>query len=58
MRRKSKRWSRDITGAAAIAIFWGSVVANTKTTPGGGSSNVLRSAFQASRVSMWASSMM
>ena len=34
IRRKSKRWSRDSTGAAVAAIFCGSVVANTKTTPG------------------------
>ena len=40
------------------AIFCGSVVAKTKTTPGGGSSSTLSSAFQASRVSMWASSTM
>ena len=58
MRRKSKRWSRDSTGAAVAAIFCGSVVANTKTTRGGGSSRILSSAFHASRVSMCASSTM
>ena len=58
IRRKSNRCKRDMTGAAAAAIFWGSVVANTNTTPGGGSSRILSSAFQASRVSMWASSTM
>ena len=50
IRRKSKRCSRDSTGAAVSAIFCGSVVAKTKTTPGGGSSRILRSAFHASRV--------
>src|SRR5688572_5286130 len=58
MRLKSKRWSRLNTGAANCAIFCGSVVAKTKTTRGGGSSRILRRAFHASRVSMWASSMM
>jgi formiminotetrahydrofolate cyclodeaminase len=58
IRRKSNRWSRDSTGAAAAAIFCGSVVANTNTTRGGGSSSTLSSAFHASRVSMWASSTM
>ena len=58
MRRKSNRCSRESTGAAIWAIFCGSVVAKTNTTPGGGSSRILSSAFQASRVSMWASSTM
>ena len=58
MRRKSKRCRREITGAAVLKIFGGSVVAKTKTTPGGGSSRILRSAFHASRVSMCASSTM
>ena len=58
MRRKSKRWSRDKIGAAVFAIFCGSVVANTNTTRGGGSSRIFRSAFHASRVSMCASSTM
>jgi hypothetical protein len=58
IRRKSNRWRRDSTGAAVAAIFCGSVVAKTKTTRGGGSSRILRSAFHASRVSMWASSTM
>src|SRR3954469_8189384 len=49
IRRKSKRWRRDITGAAVAAIFWGSVVAKTKMTPGGGSSRIFKSAFHASR---------
>jgi formiminotetrahydrofolate cyclodeaminase len=45
-------------GAADCWIFWGSVVANTKITRGGGSSRIFSSAFHASRVSMWASSTM
>jgi formiminotetrahydrofolate cyclodeaminase len=49
---------RESTGAAACWIFCGSVVANTNTTRGGGSSRILSSAFHASRVSMCASSMM
>jgi formiminotetrahydrofolate cyclodeaminase len=58
MRRRSKRCRRLRIGAAAWAIFCGSVVANTNTTRGGGSSSTLRSAFHASRVSMCASSTM
>ena len=58
MRLRSKRCSRLSIGAAACAIFCGSVVANTNTTRGGGSSRILRSAFHASRVSMCASSTM
>ena len=58
MRRKSNRCSRESTGAAVLKILAGSVVAKTKTTPGGGSSRILRRAFHASRVSMWASSTM
>ncbi len=58
MRRKSKRCRRERIGAALCAIFCGSVVANTNTTRGGGSSRILSSAFHASRVSMWASSTM
>src|SRR5690349_23053644 len=46
MRRKSKRCRRDRMGAALCAIFCGSVVANTKTTPDGGSSRILRRAFR------------
>ena len=54
-RWKSKRWQRS----AIVAItLWDSVVASTKTVFGGGSSRVLRKAFQASLVSMWASSRM
>src|SRR6266705_382212 len=58
IRRKSKRCRRERIGAAVCAIFCGSVVANTNTTRGGGSSRILRSAFHASRVSMCASSTM
>ena len=54
-RWKSKRWQRStIVGITLCA----SVVASTKTVFGGGSSSVFRNAFHASRVSMWASSMM
>ena len=54
-RWKSKRWQRStIVGIT----FCGSVVARTKTVFGGGSSRVLRKAFHASLVSMWASSRM
>ncbi len=52
MRRKSKRWQRDRMGGAVWKILPGSVVARTKITRGGGSSRILRKAFQASRVSM------
>ncbi len=54
-RWKSKRWQRS----AIVAItLCDSVVARTKTVFGGGSSSVLRKAFQASLVSMCASSRM
>ncbi len=54
-RRKSNRWQRPTIVAG---ILCGSVVARTKRTPGGGSSNTLSSASKASRESRWASSMM
>ena len=54
-RPKSKRWTRERTVSGTL---WGSVVQRMKSTCGGGSSSVLRKAFQASEVSMWASSMM
>ena len=54
-RWKSKRWQRSMIVGIT---FWGSVVARTKTVLGGGSSSVFRKAFQASLVSMWASSRM
>ena len=54
-RWKSKRWQRStIVGIT----FCGSVVARTKAVFGGGSSSVFRKAFQASFVSMCASSRM
>ena len=54
-RWKSNRWQRStIVGITLCA----SVVASTNTVLGGGSSRVFRNAFQASLVSMWASSMM
>ncbi len=54
-RWKSKRWQRS----AIVAItLCDSVVARTKTVFGGGSSSVFRKAFQASLVSMCASSRM
>ena len=54
-RWKSKRWQRS----TMVAItFCGSVVARTKAVLGGGSSRVFRKAFQASLVSMCASSRM
>ena len=53
MRLKSKRWQRlRIVGSTR----WGSVVANTNTTCGGGSSRVLSSALNAAVESMWHSS--
>ncbi len=54
-RWKSKRWQRSTIVAITLC---GSVVARMKTVLGGGSSRVLRNAFHASRVSMWASSRM
>jgi hypothetical protein len=48
-RWKSKRWQRSMTVAG---IFWASVVARTKSVFGGGSSSVLRNAFQAAVDSM------
>ncbi len=54
-RRKSKRWQRSATVGRT---FWASVVASTKTVFGGGSSSVLRKAFHAAVVIMWASSRM
>jgi DNA polymerase-3 subunit gamma/tau len=54
-RWKSKRWQRS----AIVAItVWDSVGASTTTVLGGGSSRVFRKAFQASLVSMCASSRM
>ena len=52
---KSKRWQRDriVTG-----ILCTSVVANTNTTCGGGSSSVFSSALNECADSMWTSSMM
>ena len=46
MRRKSNRWHRPTIVAG---ILWGSVVARTKRTPGGGSSKTFSSASKASR---------
>ena len=54
-RWKSKRWQRSTTVAGT---FWASVVASTKIVLGGGSSSVLRNAFQAAVESMCASSRM
>ena len=54
-RLKSKRWQRSTIVGITL---WASVVASTKTVFGGGSSSVFRKAFQASRVSMCASSRM
>ena len=54
-RWKSKRWQRSAIVAITLCA---SVVARTKTVFGGGSSSVLRKAFQASLVSMCASSRM
>ena len=54
-RTKAKRWQRlRIVGSIAVI----SVVHSTNTTCGGGSSSVFSTAFEASLVSMWASSMM
>ena len=53
MRRKSNRWQRlRIVGSTR----WGSVVASTNTTRGGGSSRVLSRALKAAVESMWHSS--
>ena len=53
MRRKSKRWQRlKMVGRTR----WGSVVASTNTTRGGGSSRVLSRALKAAVESMWHSS--
>jgi formiminotetrahydrofolate cyclodeaminase len=52
---KSKRWQRSTTVGSTFAA---SVVASTKTVFGGGSSSVLRNAFQAALDSMCASSRM
>ena len=54
-RRKSNRWHRPTMVAG---ILCGSVVASTKRTPTGGSSNTFSSASNASRDSRCASSMM
>ncbi len=54
-RWKSNRWQRSTIVGITL---WGSVVARMKTVLGGGSSSVFKNAFQASRVSMWASSRM
>ena len=52
---KSKRWHRD---RIVPGILCASVVANTNTTCGGGSSSVFSSAFHECADSMWTSSMM
>ena len=54
-RRRSKRCVRDRIVAGTLC---GSVVAKTKSTWPGGSSTVLRKAFQACGESMWHSSTM
>ena len=53
MRRKSKRWQRELIVGG---MRCGSVVASTKMTCGGGSSRVLSRALKAASVSMWTSS--
>ena len=53
MRRKSKRWQRL---RIVASTRWGSVVASTNTTRGGGSSSVLSRALKAAVESMWHSS--
>ena len=55
MRRKSNRCVREVIVAGSRC---GSVVTRMNTACGGGSSSVFSSAFAASAVSMWASSMM
>ena len=55
MRLKSYLWHRD---TIVPRIFWASVVQRMNMTWPGGSSRVLRNAFDAASVSMWASSMM
>jgi hypothetical protein len=52
---KSKRWQRSTTVGRTLLA---SVVASTKIVCGGGSSSVLRNAFQACDESMCASSRM
>jgi hypothetical protein len=54
-RWKSNRWQRSMIVAGTLCA---SVVASTNTTCGGGSSSVLRNAFQADGDSMCASSRM
>ena len=54
-RLKVKCWQRLMMVTGNLC---GSVVASTKVTRGGGSSSVFSRALNASRVSMWASSMM
>ena len=54
-RLKSKRWQRSTTVGKTL---FASVVASTKIVCGGGSSSVLRKAFQACGESMCASSRM
>ena len=54
-RLKSKRWQRSTTVGSTLLA---SVVASTKIVCGGGSSSVLRNAFQAAVESMCASSRM
>ncbi len=54
-RVKSKRWQRSTTVGSTL---FASVVASTKIVCGGGSSSVLRKAFQAADESMCASSRM
>ena len=54
-RWKSKRWQRSTIVGMTLC---GSVVQSTKAVLRGGSSRVFRKAFQASRVSIWASSRM
>jgi len=54
-RVKSKRWQRSTTVGRTLCA---SVVARTKIVDGGGSSSVLRNAFQAWGDSMCASSRM
>ena len=55
MRRRSKRWQRETIVASTLSP---SVVAKMNRTCGGGSSSVLRRAFQAAMESMWHSSIM
>ena len=55
MPAKSNRWQRE---RIVIGIFVGSVVQKMNLTCSGGSSSVFSKALNASRVSMWTSSMM